>query len=353
MGYQISEVIVTDQLVGDLESLLEGYSDKKIFILTDKTTQKHCWPLLNEVKSLKDAIHIVTEPGEENKSLEAVGKAWEILSDNHARRDSLLINLGGGMVCDLGGFIASTYKRGMNFVHIPTTLLAQVDASVGGKTGFNFRGVKNLIGVINQPEKVYLFADFLNTLSPNDLLSGYAEMLKNALIYSQSYLDELMTFDLMKGEYRNLLSLIRKSVGVKQDFVLKDPMERDIRKVLNFGHTLGHAFESFAMEIGKPIHHGIAVAYGIIGELFLSVQKKGFPHEKYLQISKYILNNYPEFSIFTGDYPALYQFMLHDKKNVNEGVNFTLLPDVGVYTIDNTCTREEIETALDQYGKLK
>lgn len=351
MNPQSHDLIFTESIEKELDRILKSYSKSKIFVLMDSGVQEHCWHLISANETLQRAPKLIIEAGEQNKSLESITRAWEFLSTQGANRNSLVINFGGGLVCDLGGFVASTFKRGCYFINIPTTLLSQIDASVGGKTGFNFNGLKNEIGVINQPDRVIISPEFLKTLPLKEFKSGFAEMLKHAIIFSQNYLDELMHFNFEDINYSKLLNLIRKSVAVKQEFVMKDPMERDIRKVLNFGHTIGHAFESYAHRHKLELYHGEAVALGMIGELYLSVKKKAFPVDKFEEIVKYITHIYSDFSIFAKDYPELYQLMLHDKKNSDEGVNFTLLPNVGAYTINNICTEEEVFEALNQYGK--
>ncbi|MRT94151.1 3-dehydroquinate synthase [Ancylomarina sp. 16SWW S1-10-2] len=351
MSSQSYDLIFTENIEKELDRILDNYSKSKIFILMDSGAEKYCWHLLSGIKKLQNAPKLIIENGEQHKSLDSVVKAWQFLGENGANRHSLVINIGGGIMTDLGGFVASTFKRGCNFMNIPTTLLAQIDASVGGKTGFNFEGLKNEIGVINQPNIIIVSPEFLKTLPLKEFKSGFAEMLKHAIIYSQNYLDELFTFKFENINYSKLLNLIRKSVAVKQEFVTKDPTEKNIRKVLNFGHTIGHAFESFAHRHKLELYHGEAVVLGMIGELYLSVRKQGFPQDKYEEIVKYITDIYTDFPIFAKDYPEFYQFMLHDKKNSNEGVNFTLLQDIGSYTINNICTEEEIFEALNQYGK--
>lgn len=351
MSSQSYDLIFTENIEKELDRVFEKHSPSKIFILMDSGAEKHCWHLLSGNKALQNAPKLIIENGEQNKSLDSVVKAWQFLGENGANRHSFVINIGGGIMSDLGGFVASTFKRGCKFMNIPTTLLSQIDASVGGKTGFNFNGLKNEIGVINQPDVVIISPEFLKTLPLKEFKSGFAEMLKHAIIYSQNYLDELFTFNFDDINYSKLLNLIRKSVAVKQEFVMKDPMERDIRKVLNFGHTIGHAFESYAHRHNLELYHGEAVVLGMIGELYLSVKKKTFPRDKYEEIVKYITDIYSDFSIFAEDYPEFYQFMLHDKKNNGEGVNFTLLQNIGSYSINNICTKEEIFEALNQYGK--
>jgi len=353
MSPQSYDLIFTESIEKELGRVLESYSKSKIFILMDSGAEEHCWHLLAGIKALQSVPKLIIQAGEQNKSLESVAKAWEFLSQNGANRHSLVINIGGGMLSDLGGFVASTFKRGCHFINVPTTLLSQIDASVGGKTGINFNGLKNEIGVINQPDMVVLSPEFLKTLPMKEFKSGFAEMLKHAIIFSQNYLDELIAFNFNDINYSKLLNMIRKSVAVKQEFVMKDPMERDVRKVLNFGHTIGHSFESYAHHHKLELYHGEAVALGMIGELYLSVKKKAFPQDKYEEIVKYIRDIYSDFSIFAKDYPEFYQLMLHDKKNTDEGVNFTLLPNIGAYSIDNICNEEEVYEALSQYEKSK
>jgi 3-dehydroquinate synthase len=265
-----------------------------------------------------------------------------------ATRHSLMINLGGGMVTDLGGFAASTFKRGISFINIPTTLLSMVDASVGGKTGINFGGLKNEIGVFNNANCVILDTFFLQTLDEENILSGYAEMLKHGLISTEEHWSELMNFDIEKPDLKELGLLVAKSVQVKEHIVTEDPTEKGIRKALNLGHTVGHAFESLALQ-RKPVLHGYAVAWGLICELYLSVVKTGFPVDKMRQMTRYIFERYGRMPITCDDYPTLLELMTHDKKNTGSSINFTLLGGIGDIRINQTATKEEIEEALDFY----
>jgi 3-dehydroquinate synthase len=257
------------------------------------------------------------------------------------------------MVTDLGGFAASTFKRGINFINIPTTLLAMVDASVGGKTGINFNGLKNEIGVFNESRFVILDTCFLKTLDRENLLSGYAEMLKHSLIANEKMWAEHVRFDWNDSNLASLTShlshLVKMSVEVKERIVTEDPFEKGIRKALNVGHTVGHAFESFAMQTGKPILHGYAVAYGIICELYLSVIKTGFPVDQMRQTVTFIREHYGTFDITCDDYNQLIELMTHDKKNTSGIINFTLLGGIGDIRINQTATTEEIKEALDFY----
>ena len=268
--------------------------------------------------------------------------------DRGATRHTLLINIGGGMVTDLGGFAASTFKRGINYINIPTTLLAMVDASVGGKTGINFRGLKNEIGVFNNASSVILHTPFLRTLDSENILSGYAEMLKHGLISNEEMWAELLEFRIEILEFSRLQRMLADSVAVKQRIVTEDPTEKGIRKALNLGHTIGHAFESYALE-HKPVLHGYAVAWGLICELYLSAIKTGFPSDKMHQTVNFIKEHYGKMTITCDDYPTLLELMTHDKKNVAGIINFTLLGGIGDIRINQTASKQDIYEALDFY----
>lgn len=253
------------------------------------------------------------------------------------------------MVTDLGGFAASTFKRGINYINIPTTLLAMVDASVGGKTGINFRGLKNEIGVFSNASTVILDTVFLKTLDTENILSGYAEMLKHGLISNEKMWAGLVNFDLVQPDLEQLRTMVADSVAVKQRIVTEDPLEQGIRKALNLGHTAGHAFESFALFKNAPILHGYAVAYGLISELYLSAVKTGFPSDKMHQTVSFIKEHYGKMAVTCDDYPTLLELMTHDKKNVAGTINFTLLGGIGDIRINQTATKEDIYEALDFY----
>ena len=257
------------------------------------------------------------------------------------------------MVTDLGGFAASTFKRGINYINIPTTLLAMVDASVGGKTGINFRGLKNEVGVFSNASTVILDTQFLQTLDAENIRSGYAEMLKHGLISNSQMWAELINFKLESPDLSMLQRMVADSVAVKQRIVTEDPLEQGIRKALNLGHTIGHAFESFALSPLtshlSPLLHGYAVAYGLVCELYLSAVKTGFPTDKMHQTVSFIKEHYGKMAITCDDDPTLLELMTHDKKNVAGTINFTLLGDIGDIRINQTATKEEIFEALDFY----
>ena len=283
-----------------------------------------------------------------NKTLDSLSHVWSELQRLGATRHSLMVNLGGGMVTDLGGFAASTFKRGISYINIPTTLLSMVDASVGGKTGINFGGLKNEIGVFNNARSVILDTVFLKTMDEENLLSGYAEMLKHGLISNEPMWAELMRFSPLTSNLQPLAKMVADSVAVKQRIVLEDPTEQGIRKALNLGHTAGHAFESLALE-RKPVLHGYAVAWGLIVELWLSCVKTGFPQDKMRQTVSFILEHYGRMTITCDDYPHLLELMHHDKKNTGSDINFTLLGGIGDIRINQTASEEEIKEALDFY----
>ena len=341
-------IILSSNLEKSLTDAITSQKADKLFVLTDETTQKLCLPLIKDFPCMSGASPIVIKAGDENKSLEAVVHVWEELQHMGATRHSLLINLGGGMVTDLGGFAASTFKRGIHLINIPTTLLSMVDASVGGKTGFNFGGLKNEIGVFRNASSVILDTTFLNTMDHENILSGYAEMLKHGLINNENMLAELLTFDVEHPDLNVLQRMVAESVEVKHRIVLEDPTEQGIRKALNLGHTIGHAFESLALK-RQPVLHGYAVAWGLVCELYLSVVKMGFPTERMRQVVRFIFDNYGRMPISCNDYPTLIELMTHDKKNVAGKINFTLLGAVGDIRINQTATKEEIEEALDFY----
>ena len=339
-------VIISTHLENELVSALSECEHDKLFVLTDTTTQEKCLPVLQKFYCMKEAKVITIPASDSHKDIESLMMVWKGLQEGGASRHSCMINLGGGMVTDLGGFAASTFKRGINFINIPTTLLAMVDASVGGKTGINFGGLKNEVGVFNDSKFVILDTEFLKTLDAKNICSGYAEMLKHGLISTEAMWEELVSFDLANPDLKQLQRMVGDSVKVKERIVEQDPHEKSIRKALNLGHTFGHAFESWALK-RKPILHGYAVAFGLIPELYLSVAKTGFPTEKMRQTVTFIKENYGTLNITCDDYDELIELMQHDKKNQNGIINFTMLGAIGDIRINQTATTEEIKEALD------
>ena len=349
------KVIISNDLQKALSNAIAECPHDKLFVLVDETTHQLCLPVIAGFDCMQEAQCIVIGATDTHKTLDTLSHVWAELQRMGATRHSLLINLGGGMVTDLGGFAASTFKRGLAYINIPTTLLSMVDASVGGKTGINFGGLKNEIGVFNNANSVILDTIFLKTMDQENILSGYAEMLKHGLISEEKMWAELLNFNLDHPDGQDNLEflvqlgrMLADSVAVKQRIVTEDPTEHGIRKALNLGHTAGHAFESLALE-RKPILHGYAVAYGLVVELYLCCVKTGFPQDKMRQTVAFIKEHYGRMPITCDDYPKLIELMHHDKKNVGTDINFTLLGDIGDIRINQTATEEDIKEALDFY----
>ena len=340
-----SRVSLSDNLAVDFEQVLEPFRNEKIFVLTDENTFEHCFKIIENVRGIDKERVIVIKSGDIHKNIDSVADVWKLLVNMKADRHSLLINLGGGMPCDLGGFAASTFKRGMPFINIPTTLLAQVDASVGGKTGINFMGFKNEIGIIKQAEHVLLDISLLKSLDNENMLSGFAEMIKHALLKDNKAFEDILNFDILNPDTAQLGKLVAESVMIKDYYVSNDPFEKNIRKALNFGHTVGHAFESFAMN-NNPILHGYAVAFGMVVELYLSHLKLGFDINIANQFAQYVKRMYGNFKFELSDFDFLYEAMTHDKKNRNGQINFTLLKNIGEVFTDINCDKEEIRKAV-------
>lgn len=346
-----NNVIFTNYVAEAIDDVAREINPSRVFVLVDDNVREAALPVLqSQSATVEGAAVIVVQPGDEHKDLESLSYIWRQLGDNGATRHSLLINLGGGVVTDMGAFAAATFKRGIHFVNVPTSLLAAVDASVGGKTGINFNGLKNEVGAFKDADRVIVSSIFFNTLSATEMRSGYGEMLKHALIKGQEMLGDLLKQDVLEVGRERMLELLKENVGVKQEIVREDPTEKGLRKALNLGHTTGHAFESLALKRQSAIPHGYAVAYGLVVELILSVMKQGFPSDAMHKIAGYIYENYRAFAITCDDYEEIIGFMRHDKKNVDAStINFTLLKDVGELALDSTATEDEIKAALDIY----
>ena len=391
------QIIISNDIEHDLATAVAESEHDRVFVLTDDTTHECCLPKVAALFAQYDAVPITIAHGDQHKTLAALGDVWTALQQGGATRHSLLINLGGGMITDLGGFAAATFKRGINFINIPTTLLAMVDAAVGGKTGINFGGLKNEIGAFADARFVIINTYFLDTLDAENLCSGYAEMLKHALISDERMWAEHVNFDLSQPNLSELQRMVAESIAVKERIVAEDPHEHGIRKALNFGHTIGHALEEFALQQAggavvstaptkqltpggavvstaptkqltsggavvsarllplarartapkNTLLHGYAVAFGLIGELYMSARKAGFPTERLHQTTHFIRENYAQTEFTCNDYPTLLNLMRHDKKNTSGVINFTLLHDIGDIRINQTATDEEIREALD------
>lgn len=353
----MEQKLIFTNLVGKaLDQLVESLGNVPVFTVTDSQIAQIVLPILKEQsQAVANGTDIVIPSGELNKNLDTVQLVWQKLQEAQATRNSVVVNLGGGVVTDLGSFAASTFKRGMKFINIPTTLLGAVDASVGGKTGINFNGFKNEIGTFTEPEATIISTGFLVTLPQQQLLSGYAEMLKHALLETSEELAKLLGYSVVYPTFNAdaLLPLIESNVMTKSRIVTEDFREQGLRKALNLGHTAGHAFESLAMKRNSPIAHGYAVAQGLVVALILSHLKLGFPSDTLHTCAKYIRTNYGAFAMDCDDYPTLLQYMHHDKKNSQpDTVAFTLLAAVGDPRIDQQIADADITSALDIYRDM-
>jgi 3-dehydroquinate synthase len=334
-----------------LLQFIPEYEKNKVFILVDENTREHCLPKLQALSGESCNI-IEIKSGESHKNFDTLQFIWRQLSALGANRKSLFINLGGGVIGDMGGMAASLYKRGMTFINIPTTLLAQVDASVGGKLAVDFDGLKNEIGLFRNPEKVLICTDFLKTLDIRELVSGYVEMIKHAVIHDSTHWNNIKKFSPYNIQWDLMLHNIQHSVKIKQYFVTKDPQEKNIRKALNFGHTIGHAIESYSFSTSTPLLHGEAVAIGIVCELYLSNIKNGFPLKDMLEIIEVINQHFHVFEYGYKDYDKIIELMSHDKKNEADRINFTLLSKIGKFDIDQFCSKSEIYESLSFYKQI-
>jgi len=349
-GYEISFGL---HALAELSEMLstEAYSGVKLFILVDDNTLENCLPkLIEKVPVLAGKEVIQIDSGEAFKSVEISVQIWTALSELKADRKSVLINLGGGVVSDLGGFIAGTFKRGIRFINVPTSLLAQVDASVGSKVGINLNHLKNEVGLFCNPERVFIDPAFLRTLPRNQLLSGFAEMIKHALICDKDYWQLLKTVSFYEME--TLDEAIPRSVEIKNEIVISDPFEEGRRKILNFGHTVGHAMESYSFEgDGKTILHGEAIAAGMVCEAFISEKLQKLSKEQLKEITRYIFSLFPRIQIQQLAYHRIIELMKHDKKNDFAEIRMSLLNDLGDCNYDITVKPELIIDALNYYQR--
>ena len=325
-----SIVYFGEECYSALNTYLEKANHSKIFILVDSNTHEFCLSrLMGEIKEAYDIEVIEIEPGEIHKNIETCSGVWNVLSELGADRKSLMINLGGGVVTDLGGFVACTYKRGINYINIPTSLLAMVDASVGGKTGVDLGNLKNMVGVISESEMVLVDTTYLGSLPANQMRSGFAEMLKHGLIQDKDYWNQIS--DLSKLDLTDLEKMIYDSVVIKNNIVFEDPTEQNIRKYLNFGHTLGHAIESYYLTHPEreTLLHGEAIAIGMIMEAYMSSELLSLTKEDLESISKVILHTFPKVTIPSEDHQPIMDLLVHDKKNEQGNIYFVLLNTLG------------------------
>ncbi len=341
-------------IANKLDKVVEDLNPATVTVVTDENVDRLVMPAFANSKTLSQANKIVIPPGEDHKNIDSVIKIWNALEDAKATRKSLIVNIGGGLVTDIGGFAAATFKRGIRFINVPTTLLGAVDAATGGKTGMNFNGLKNEIGAFHLPSEVIISAAPLSSVSRRELISGYAEMIKTGLIADADLYKSLLDVDKVLADHKLLESAMKRCVEIKEDVVSQDPTEKGLRKILNFGHTAGHAFESLAIERHLPLAHGEAVAHGMLVELILSHMLKGLDSSEVYRYANEILKPvYPKPDIKCEDIPLLINLMAHDKKNATSGrPNFTLLLEPGTPEIDCLPELKEIEAALDIYRDL-
>lgn len=310
--------------------------NKELYILCDSNTES-----LAEGLGLNCIKRIIIPAGEENKNIESVQKIWDVLEENHVSREATLINVGGGMITDLGGFAASTFKRGIHYINVPTTLLSMVDAGFGGKTAINYRGVKNIIGTFAEPDEVWIYPEMLKTLDNRNMRAGWAEMMKHGLIDTENLYRETMGVDLAEIDKKT----IERSAEVKKRIVAKDPREKGLRKILNLGHTAGHAFE--AVGNGKLLH-GEAVAYGLIVAIYLSVVKFGLEKSVLTEMKHWMVENFGMLPFDCKSYDSLWEVMRNDKKNSENGqVRMVLLHEIGNAEWGVNVTKEEMFEAID------
>ncbi len=341
-------IVITDDLKQPITQFLSKKKYAKIAVLVDENTAQYCYPIVKN--HLPDHTLITIKSGEEHKDLDTCQVIWRQLTEKAFDRKSLVINLGGGVIGDMGGFCAATYKRGIDFLNLPTTLLSQVDASVGGKLGVDFAGFKNHIGVFQDPQMVIIYPKFLSTLPFIELRSGFAEVIKHHLIYDNEGWSNLINITLDKQPWP---SVIRHSTIVKSKIVEADPLESGLRKILNFGHTIGHAVESFHLDIPeKKLLHGEAIAIGMIAETYLSVIKTGLPQSDYEAISDFLIRQYNTKPIAESNFEEISALALQDKKNEGGIINCSLLSSIGKSVYDIPINREEIHQALNAYNSL-
>ena len=342
-------VIFSSDIRATLAEILRARQFSKLVVLTDSNTHQFCLPLVQEVVP-PTTVFISVPAGEQHKTLETCSIIWGQMTEAVLDRQALVINLGGGVIGDMGGFCASVYKRGIPFITIPTTLLSQVDASVGGKLGIDFLGFKNHLGVFQLPEAVLIASEFLATLPQRELRSGYAEVIKHGLIRDATYFRALPSTNWQRQDWARI---IRHSIEIKKAVVQVDPKESGLRKILNFGHTIGHAIESFYLTRSQPLLHGEAIAIGMIAEGFLSFEKIGFSFEELNEMSTMLLTIFGKVELDPNDCDRLVELCAQDKKNEGSTQLFTLLPKIGDCNYNIAVTREEIKHAILYYQQLR
>lgn len=343
-------VYFNDAIYTYLSETLRPEVYSKVFVLADSKTSVYCLPDFLANLATEVSLEIIEfEAGEHFKNIETCFEIWSALTELGGDRKSIIINLGGGVVTDLGGFVASTYKRGIEYINVPTTLLAMVDASIGGKNGVDLGSLKNQIGTITTPKSVLIDTNFLTTLPANEMRSGLAEMLKHGLIQNKEYWNKFKNLSSLNTD--DLDVLIYESIQIKNNIVSQDPTENGIRKALNFGHTLGHAIESYFLDNNEktPLLHGEAIAVGMVLESFLSLKKELITAEEYFEIKSVVLDLFGKVEFSQNDIEAIIVLLIHDKKNEFGKVQFALLDGIGNVRINQFVTNELIFSAFEDY----
>ena len=340
--------------VGDIWETFRAFLKKrnysKLVVLVDENTERNCLPLLRKELSDYPLSIIKIAAGEIHKNINTCQLIWQKMMEKGVDRKSLTINLGGGVIGDMGGFCASTFKRGIDFVQVPTTLLSQVDASIGGKLGIDFNRIKNAVGVFRNPQAVWVDLAFLNTLPKREIRSGFAEIIKHSLIADAQQWEKIQQIEDLEAV--NWVDFLMPSLEIKKRIVEKDPFEKGWRKALNFGHTIGHAVESAALSTQTPLLHGEAIAIGMICEAYLSQHLEALPYSEVEQIAHFLLGVYGSYSLHPSSYPELLQLMTKDKKNENTQINFSLINPIGNALINRTCENDLIVESLEFYRML-
>lgn len=344
---------MTDNPSISIDETISRLQAPSVLVVTDENVERLVMPLLSGSQLVRQAPRVVLTPGEDGKNLDTVVKIWEALEKMGATRKSVVLNIGGGVVTDIGGFAAATFKRGIRTVNFPTTLLGAMDAATGGKTGINFHGLKNEIGAFHQPTEVIISMLPFSTLPQKEILAGYAEMIKSALISDRAFYLKLYDMETVLGSPEMLGHAVMKCIGIKEEIVALDPRETGLRKVLNFGHTAGHAFESLHIERHSEVTHGEAVAHGMLVALILSNMKLGFSSTELNYYKSFLRENYPLPMFVCKEIPEVLERMAHDKKNVGHGqYSFILLREIGEPVIDCEVTSGEVQEALEIYREM-
>ena len=344
-NHSSGKIYTKQDLEAKVKEFLSGSKYSHITIIVDEYTEEHCLPIVKNI--LPDASLIKIQSGEENKTLATCASIWQQMTDRAMDRKGLVVDLGGGVIGDMGGFCASTYKRGIDFVQIPTTLLSQVDASVGGKLGVDFNAFKNHIGVFCDPRAVFIYTPFIKTLDPREVRSGFAEIIKHCLIWDKNKWKALIEKPFEQQDWDDL---VPHSIGVKAQVVTEDPTEQGLRKILNFGHTIGHAIESYYLNTDKKLLHGEAIAVGMVCEAWLSFKRKYIDNTQVDIIKRYIIDTYGHVKIDMNDLDEIVPLTIQDKKNEGGVVYASLLAEIGKANFNQAIDATDIKESIEYYN---